>query len=1170
MPLLETLMLDVGGSIARALLKRWLGDNPVSDTASSLSDLLKGRLSDRLAQQRARHQFEAIGEKVGESLLPLFEMEGAGLDEGSRTAIALAVASTLNAATSTLLARYDLEPIEIARQLLQDHPASSCHFSDTEERLYERTISESCQYIVDIATQLPHFTERTLAEVLIRERHLLEIAERVVREVTRLRAELTPQIETARFELDYRRAVVRTLDELELFGSGMSITSRKYSLDLAYVALSLEHQVLRPLPTLKRRLGFSADEENEQSQMVRTITDIATVLEESSYLLLLGDAGSGKTTLMQWIAVRSASRIFPQRRALWNEAVPFFIRLRQHIRAADENRARWPAPEMFPALIAPAIAGAMPHGWVHRQLQEGRAIVLIDGVDEVPAAQRPEVYAWLGDLLATYPRARFIVTSRPYAVHKDDLPAGERLREASVLPLDLSAIEAFVQQWHRAVAANLQDMCEQQELYDAARRLIAGIRANRVQQQLATNPLLCAMLCALHRERHQRLPSSRVALYEACCELLIERRDQERRISLADYPAAELSYEQKRLLLADLAYWLVRNGQTEAPVEVVDERLTRRLGGMVGTSRDLQGRDARLLFVERCGVLREPARGMIDFAHRTLQEFLAARAVVDENDIPLLVQHAHDDLWREVVLLTAGLASRSVRENLVERLLKRGGTRKRFRSRLHLLAAACTQAAPEEMKIEILSRVRQGLVDLVPLQSVEEVVALASTGSLAIPSLAPCFAYSPQVAVACVRVLLQLGSEEALNALLAYITDDTPDVVEALVLGLQDARDRPAYAQRFLSHIKEVRGSPALLPLLTFLPGLTTLRLSRLSVGTDLSVLAQMARLTELSLSGLPTGTDLSVLAQMVGLTDLRLSGLPAGTDLSMLAQMARLTSLGLFNVPAGTDLSVVAQMAGLTTLGLYNLPVGTDLSVLAELVGLTELSLSDLPTGTDLSVVAQMAGLTTLGLYNLPVGTDLSVLAELVGLTELSLSDLPVGTDLSVLAELTGLTSLSLYNLPVGTDLSVLAELTGLTSLSLYNLAAGTDLSVLAQLPRLTTLGLFNVVAGTDLSVLAELAGLTTLELSNVAAGTDLSVLAQLARLTTLELFNVVAGTDLSVLAELAGLTDLWLFNVPAGTDLSVLEQLARLKSVTVSQIARGCIFPEDILKRIRIRRSG
>jgi hypothetical protein len=408
MPLLETLMIDVGGSIAKALLKRWLSNNTlVSDAASSAADVLKGRLSDRLAQRRARQQFETIGEKVGESLLPLFEMDGAGLDEQSRTAVAMAVADTLNTATSELLARHDLEPVEIARQLLTDHPARSYHFSDTEGHLYEQIVGESCQYIVDIATQLPHFTERTLAEVLTRERHLVEIAERTLQEVTRLRAELNPQVEAARFELDYRRAVIRKLDKLELFGSGMSVTAHKYSLSLSYVELSLEQRVLRPLKAGEEwHARLFQDDPEGKPQVIQTITGLSTVLAESPYLLLRGDAGSGKTTLMQWIAVQSASQCFPQELATCNRTVPFFIRLRQHVRGDGESEPTWPAPEAFPGLVAPAIAGGSRDcaGRWHRR-------------GSGPAAC---------ECLCL---ARFIVTSRSYAASKDDLPARERLPE---------------------------------------------------------------------------------------------------------------------------------------------------------------------------------------------------------------------------------------------------------------------------------------------------------------------------------------------------------------------------------------------------------------------------------------------------------------------------------------------------------------------------------------------------------------------------------------------------------------------------------------------------------------------------------------------------------------------------------------------------------------------
>ncbi|GHO56881.1 NACHT domain-containing protein [Ktedonobacter robiniae] len=1117
MPLLEILMLDVGGAIAKGLLTRWLSSNAlVSDAASSLADVLKARISDRLAQQRARQQFETIGEKVGESLAPIFEIEGAALDESSRAAIANAVADTLNTANSALLARHNLEPVEIARELLKEYPASSYHFSQSEGYLYERIVNESCQYIVDIASQLPQFTERTLSEVLLRERQLVKTAERIVDEVTRLRQQLNPQVEAKRFELDYCRTVIRKLDELELFGSGMSVTARKYSLSLSYVAPSLEYEVLRPSQEHEkfRRLdsGLAG-----KSHLVRTVVEAPKLLAESSYLLLRGDAGSGKTTLMRWIAVQAASLCFPPELASWNGLVPFFIRLRRHVHLEGGGVPRWPAPEDFPGLVAPAIAGAMPQGWVHRQLQDGRAIVLIDGIDEVPGVMRESVYTWLADLLESYPASRFIATSRPYAASKNDLPAQERLTEAQVLPRSPAAIEDFITHWHDAIAANLQDAQEKQGLRVSATRLVAEIRGNRALQQLATSPILCAMLCALNREWRQQLPSNRVTLYEACCELLIERRDRVRRISLVDYPAAVLSYEQKSLLLSDLAYWLVRNGQTEVSIETVDERLTRRLGHMLGVSGNLQGADARQLFIERSGILREPVKDALDFTHRTFQEYLAAKAVVDENDIPLLVEHAHDDQWREVVLLTVGLAPRTVRENLVERLLKRAETRKRVREKLYLLAAACTQVAHEEMKPEIQARISRGLANLVPFQSVEEVEAMSAAGALAIPHLAPRFEYSSYIVAACVRALLQIGTEAAYEALMAYTTDDTNRVIEALVLGLKDAIDKPAYAQRFLAHVKSIVASSETFELLPRLPHLTSLELL----------------------------WDLTVLERLPGLTSLELFDLDEVRDLTALERLPGLTSLKLSSLPGLRDLTVLERLPGLTSLELFDLREVRDLSVLESLPGLTSLKLSVLREVRDITVLERLPELTSLELSGLPQVRDLTVLERLPGLISLELSALREVRDLSVLEKFSGLTSLKLSYLDEIEDLTVLERLPGLTSLELSYLDEIEDLTVLERLPGLTSL---------ELSGLGEIRGLTMLE--------------KLPFLTSLSLSDFPELADLSGLERLPGLTSLDLYNLPKVNDFTVLERLEKLESITIGLLNSRSVFPQGVLKQVRIKR--
>ena len=77
----------------------------------------------------------------------------------------------------------------------------------------------------------------------------------------------------------------------------------------------------------------------------------------------------------------------------------------------------------------------------------------------------------------------------------------------------------------------------------------------------------------------------------------MERRDKERRVDLTDYPA--LNYRQKRLLLEDLAYWMIKNNWSQVALELVDERFERKLKDMPGIVQNISGSGVRRLFVER-------------------------------------------------------------------------------------------------------------------------------------------------------------------------------------------------------------------------------------------------------------------------------------------------------------------------------------------------------------------------------------------------------------------------------------------------------------------------------------------------------------------------------------------------------------------------------------------
>jgi Leucine-rich repeat (LRR) protein len=636
MSLIAALCIDVGTSIAKSILRIWFKDLDfgLDATDATITDILKEKTEDRVARHRAQRQFEAIGEKVGESLLPLFEAERS-LNEEGRIAVALAAAETLNSITGKMVIQANQEPSWLARHLLQAHPAISYHFNGAETQLYQRTISEACEYIVDIAAQLPTFQRDALTEVLRREGQIFAIANEILQEVSRMRRVLDPQEkearEAARFELEYRRAVVRHLDVLQLFGADVAVANRRHRLSVAYVMLSVEQkgwEALKPLPgpphladeAFKQPdVGFETlptlqnPPRSGNSVIIQSAAKSALAVDEvlarSQYLLIRGLAGSGKTTLLQWIAVNAASQAFQGPLASWNDALPFYIRLRSCVQSG------LPAPEDFPKSVASSIAHTMPARWVHAKLASGNAIVLVDGIDEIPTLLREEVRVWLQDLIETYPGARFFVTSRPHAI-EEGLIDDTSFKNAELLPMELADIYTFIDHWHAAADEVLTDEYEKAELPLLAKALKEEIQRSRAKRNLATSPLLCAMLCSLNRERRRQLPSDRIELYEAFCQMLIERRDKERRVPLTDYPAATLTYRQKRMLLEDFAYWLLKNGWQEVELPRADERFARKLSGMYGVPPEISGIDARRL-LQSVDVLSKHLSSLEGFQHLT-------------------------------------------------------------------------------------------------------------------------------------------------------------------------------------------------------------------------------------------------------------------------------------------------------------------------------------------------------------------------------------------------------------------------------------------------------------------------------------------------------------------------------------------------------------------------
>ncbi|MGP4110023.1 NACHT domain-containing protein [Streptomyces sp. 4N509B] len=964
--------------------------------------------------------------------------------EDEHEAVAMALADTLAG-----LGELDMDDVQavrlgadgLARALSSRHARE---LSRDAEQFHGRLVQLSCLHVLDFFTRRSTFVARTLVEQARQTDRLVATLDLLVERLPAQHAE------DAAFEERYRRYVAHRHGRLTIFGIDLD---DEWPLDDAY--LSLETTESGPHAT---DAGPEAGHEDRRG-LPGPPQRAEQALAGRERVLLRGVAGAGKTTLVQWLAVTTAEhRLGGELVHLLFGRVPFVLPLRTLTRAGGAL----PAPRDF--LSAVGCPHTPPSGWAERVLADGRALLLVDGIDEVPEEQRDDTRRWLRELLAAFPGTVCLVTARPSAVREDWL-AAEGFGELSLAPMSREDVAAFVERWHRAADAG-------QERADA---LLAAIHSRSDLARLATNPLMCGLICALHRASHGYLPQGREELYEAALRMLLERRDRQRGIDHGQ----RMDARSQALILERLAYWLIRNGHSQMEradaVELIDQVLpTMRRDAASGTAEDVY----RYL-LDRSGLLREPAPDVVDFVHRTFQDYLAARAVVENRDFPLLVRHAHLDQWEDVVRMAVAHARPDERKRLLTQLVKRGDTVRKHRVRLHLLAMACLEHATQ-LDPGVREEVERRAAALIPPRTYEEARSLAAVGPVALELLPGPDGLTEDEAWAVVEVAHQVGGDAALRRLVPF--RDHPAVrVRGRLLRDWSRFDHERFGTQILAGLSH-EGAP------------------RLQLHTEAELDALRTTLPDHPYLAFLSGFTEAQILGAVGSTRLRELTLSCGkiASLAFLERFRSLTRLSVIDGPEITDLSPLTTLTSLDDLLLRLLPELHDLRCLNDLPELRTLYVGDGVPITDLDRLPTRAPLTDLVLPSRI--TDLTGISAWPGLTRLTILDDDHPPTRASLAAIAGLPALTSLWIPPRT-LHALREsglsLPQVDELRLYGVDEHTDLKGLATLlPELAKLRLVGYdprgSGAVDLSPLRELGSLRSVEVEGDLHATHHDALPQ------------------------------------------------------------------------------
>ncbi len=164
---------------------------------------------------------------------------------------------------------------------------------------------------------------------------------------------------------------------------------------------------------------------------------------------------------------------------------------------------------------------------------------------------------------------------------------------------------------------------------------------------------MLTFLCLVY-DREQTLPSKRSTLYERALNIILHEWSAQKRLK-RDPIYEGFHPELEKLMLAKIAYDSFEQDQLFFSKDVVTEKIAAFLSDTLDAPKYLDADKVLTAIEVQQGILVERATDAYSFSHLTLQEYLTALHIVEEQKEKELVdEHLMDERWREVFLLVVG------------------------------------------------------------------------------------------------------------------------------------------------------------------------------------------------------------------------------------------------------------------------------------------------------------------------------------------------------------------------------------------------------------------------------------------------------------------------------------------------------------------------------------
>ncbi|NEQ12646.1 MAG: NACHT domain-containing protein, partial [Moorea sp. SIO3E2] len=568
---------------------------------------------------------------------------------------------------------------------------------------------------------------------------------------------------------NYFQQISNSVDEVKFAGMLVGPQDGNHAIKLDQIFVMPEVEVLHP-PSSQRPVELRAFHPQvalpDQSwQPLRTQTVKKTLAQyllavktwqatsaKSRNVILLGAPGSGKTTLMNYVAVMLAQKQ-PEAIGLAPDIdwLPILIDIRDWVEYSDISILDYARQFAEKTLLVKSL----PKGFFEHWLEDGRTLILLDGLDQVTEpAKGEQVVGKIKDFIQQFPNTLVIITCDNSSYHNSnflwDFYRNEEFYRYQIQSFDDSQIEEFIQRWYYS---QIQDKGEAQRLKESLSKVLYEHQQIR---RLARNPLLLTIITLIHRY-HFRLPLERYQLYDQAVDLLLTSWDNKPDISPDISNNQKLKYlglNDCRRLMERLGYWMHTQEskkekgkkQKEGRIVINRDELIAWFGREIKTLKQIQLYEAKaeakrlvnLISVRvaartehrvaapkehRTGILTQQGLDGYAFIHKIFQDYLCAQEINyqadNEGNFDIILNHIqdylHDSQSQDVLLLLIAQLKPKKAAKAIQEIFNNGSEYESWLHRDLLFAATCIAENPQPLKIADNSLMQEILAALVTL-----------------------------------------------------------------------------------------------------------------------------------------------------------------------------------------------------------------------------------------------------------------------------------------------------------------------------------------------------------------------------------------------------------------------------------------------------------------------